>query len=79
VADACDKLPTARERAGVMLQGYNKWADQNGEKRLNASGFHDMIENSSDPTIRNTTGGGHTSWVQGLALKTTTPKYDERE
>jgi hypothetical protein len=31
--------------------------------------FHDLIENATDPTIRNERGHGNTSWVQGLALK----------
>ncbi|MGY3621239.1 phage/plasmid primase, P4 family [Bradyrhizobium sp. USDA 10063] len=75
VADECDLLPTARERAGVMLQAYNQWADHNGERRLNASGFHDLIENASDPTIRNATGHARASFVQGLVLKSKNGKW----
>lgn len=69
ITDECDLIPTARVRSGVMLQAYNSWADRNGERRLNASGIHDLIDNATDPTIRNEIAHGNARWVTGLAIK----------
>jgi putative DNA primase/helicase len=67
------RLPTARIRAGVLLQVYNQWAEKNGERKISSNTFHDLIENSADPTIKNITGRANTRWVEGLAEPAQTP------
>ncbi|MGR4930617.1 hypothetical protein ACIPUD_27995 [Bradyrhizobium sp. CAR08] len=69
VEDECVLLPTAQVRSSEMMQACNRWADHNGERRLNTTMFHDLIENATDPTIRNEKRHGNTSWVRGLAFK----------
>lgn len=79
VEDKCNLLPDAQVRSGEMLQAYNHWADHNGERRVNTTAFHDLIENATDPTIRNVKGHGNASWVRGLAFKPPPKKEDEPE
>ena len=62
-----NKLPTGRVRAGELLTAYNKWAEDNSERRLNAVRFHGLIDGSSDPGIRNVKGHENKAWVEGLA------------
>jgi|GEM_PF-3988354 len=61
------RLPGACVRSGELRLAYNKWADDNGERKLSSRHFYELIESSRDPSIRNKKSHRNRSWVEGLA------------